>query len=311
MNTALTRKTLVLLVLLTLVWGFNWPAMKVGVSGLPGDPQSFPPLTFRAVSLGLGLPVLWVVLRLMRVPLQCPRSEWAEVLKLALPNMILWHAVVIVAVQSLSSGRAAILAYTMPVFSMMWGVMYGDRPTLRQLMGVVAAGLGVALLLSHEVSRLTGAPAAALTMLTAAALWALGTHWLRRSTTQMPLLALVLWMSILTWVVMTSLAVMLERDRWTAIPAHVMYAMVYNALGVFAFAHAAWFYLARHLPPVASSISVMLIPVLGTFSGAVLLGEALHWQDYAAVSLMVVAIAAVLLRGAPQEAPKDPQTPDR
>jgi len=294
----LTRKTLILLVLLTLVWGLNWPVMKVGVSGLPGHPEPFPPLTFRAISMGLGLPVLWAVLRLMRVPLTCPRSEWPEVVKLALPNMILWHAVVIVAVQSLSSGRAAILAYTMPVFSLMWGVTYGERPAARQLLGVGAAGLGVALLLSHEVSKLTGAPTAALTMLMAAAMWALGTHWLRRSRTQMPLLALVLWMSVLTWVVMAALATGLERDRWSTIPSHVMFSIVYNALGVFAFAHAAWFYLARHLPPVASSISVMMIPVLGTFSGAMLLGELLHWQDYAAVMLMVIAIAAVLSRRA-------------
>lgn len=292
----MNRKSLVLLILLTLVWGLNWPVMKVGVSGLPQDPQTFPPLTFRALSMGLGLPVLWVALRLMRVPLACPRSEWAEVAKLALPNMILWHAVVIVAVQSLSSGRAAILAYTMPVFSMIWGVAYGERPTWRQLLGVGAAALGVALLLSHEVSKLAGAPTAALTMLMAAALWALGTHWLRRSRTQMPLLALVLWMSVLTWVVLMALAVAWEWDRWSTIPAHVMFSIVYNALGVFAFAHAAWFYLARHLPPVASSISVMMIPVLGTFSGAYGLGESLHWQDYAAVSLMVVAIASVLSR---------------
>lgn len=292
----MNRKSLVLLILLTLVWGLNWPVMKVGVSGLPQDPQTFPPLTFRALSMGLGLPVLWVALRLMRVPLACPRSEWAEVAKLALPNMILWHAVVIVAVQSLSSGRAAILAYTMPVFSMIWGVAYGERPTWRQLLGVGAATLGVALLLSHEVSKLAGAPTAALTILMAAALWALGTHWLRRSRTQMPLLALVLWMSVLTWVVLMALAVAWEWDRWSTIPAHVMFSIVYNALGVFAFAHAAWFYLARHLPPVASSISVMMIPVLGTFSGAYWLGESLHWQDYAAVSLMVVAIASVLSR---------------
>lgn len=290
------RRTLILLVLLTLVWGFNWPVMKVGVSGLPGHPESFPPLTFRTLSMGLGLPVLALALRLMGVPLGLPRSEWREVLKLALPNMILWHAVVIVAVQSLSSGRAAILAYTMPIFSLAWGVMYGDRPSWRQLVGVAAAALGVALLLSHEFSRLTGAPSAALAMLLAAAIWALGTHWLRRSRTQLPLLTLVLWMSVLTWVVMTGLAFLWERDRWVAIPGHVLFAVVYNALGVFAFAHAAWFYLARHLPPVASSISVMMIPVLGTFSGAALLGEALHWQDYAAVSLMVLAIAAVLLR---------------
>ena len=36
------------LVLLTLVWGVNWPIMKIGVTG-------FPPLTFRALCMWLGV----------------------------------------------------------------------------------------------------------------------------------------------------------------------------------------------------------------------------------------------------------------
>jgi drug/metabolite transporter (DMT)-like permease len=38
----------------------------------------------------------------------------------------------------------------------------------------------------------------------------------------------------------------------------------------------------------------MMIPVLGVFSGAVWLGEAVHWQDWTAVVLMMVAILSVL-----------------
>ena len=52
--------------------------------------------------------------------------------------------------------------------------------------------------------------------------------------------------------------------------------------------------LARELPPIASTLSVMLIPVLGVFSGAWWLGERLHWQDWAAVALVMLAIATVL-----------------
>ena len=69
---------------------------------------------------------------------------------------------------------------------------------------------------------------------------------------------------------------------------------MFNAVLVFGFAHTAWFYLARSLPPVASTLSVMLIPVVGVFCGAWWLGEVLHWQDWAAVVLMVLSIAAVL-----------------
>ena len=39
---------------------------------------------------------------------------------------------------------------------------------------------------------------------------------------------------------------------------------------------------------MASTLSVMFIPVLGVFTGALWLGEVLHWQDWAAVVLMVV-----------------------
>ena len=72
--------------------------------------------------------------------------------------------------------------------------------------------------------------------------------------------------------------------------------MAFNAVGVFRFAHAAWFCLARSLPPVASNLSVKMIPVLGAFSGAWALGGTLHGQNYSAMMMMVVAIATALWR---------------
>ena len=70
--------------------------------------------------------------------------------------------------------------------------------------------------------------------------------------------------------------------------------MDYNALLIFGFEHEIRLVLARGLPPVASTMSVMLIPVLGTLSGAWWLNEQLRWQDGAAIVLMLVAIAAVM-----------------
>lgn len=293
----LTRRQLWLLVLLTLVWGLSWPAMKVGVSGWPAAPQPYPPLAFRALSMLLGLPILAAVMLALKVPLTLPRAQWLGVVRLAVPNMILWQAIVIVSMQSLSSGRAAILGYTMPIFAALWGVLvFGERFTLRQLFGVAAAAAGILLLLANEVGKLGGAPMAATAMLLAACIWAWGTHQMRRSTLPLPLLTLVFWMMVLTTVVMGAVSLFVERAAWAAPPPHVVWSIAYNAIAVFGFAQGAWFYLARHLPPVASSISIMMIPVLGTFSGALLLGEQLHWQDFAAMGLMVTAIAAVLLR---------------
>lgn len=294
----LDGRQLAVLALLTLVWGLNWPVMKLGVSGTPAQPAAYPPLTFRALSMVLGVPVLAAALVALRVPLTVPRREWGRTLRLTASNMLGWHVLIILALPGLSSGRAAILGYTMPVFVAVWGaLLYGLRPGPRQALSVAAAALGVVLLLSHEFARLAGSPGAVGMAVAAAAIWAFGTLQLRRAELQVPLLTMVFWMTTLTAICLALLALVFEGGQWQPPSPLVQAAVVYNAVGVFGFAHAAWFYLARTLPPLASSVSVMLIPVLGTFSGALWLGEALHWQDYAAVVLMVAAIAlAVRLR---------------
>jgi len=279
---------LALLAGLTLAWGLNWPGMKLGVS-------VYPPLTFRALSMLFGLPVLAVALLWLKVPFRVPRAHWPELTRLTLTNMVVWHLLVILSVPHLSSGRAAILGYTMPVFSALLGAaLFGERLRPRQTAGVAAAALGVVLLLWHELARVAGAPFAAAMMLVAAACWALGTQQLRRTAIALPTLTLSFWMTAATTVVMLAAAALFERAQWHVPNAAATGAIAYNAVLIFGFAHAAWFTLARSLPPVASTLSVMMIPVLGTVSGALALGEVLHWQDGAAAALMVAAIASVL-----------------
>jgi drug/metabolite transporter (DMT)-like permease len=285
---SLTRRQLWTLITLTLVWGLNWPIMKFGVTG-------FPPLTFRSLSMLVGLPVLGLALVLMKIPFRIPRSHWRELLTLAVFNMFIWHVLVILALPMLSSGRAAILGYTMPIFSAIWGVIWFNAPLrARQWLGVVAAGVGVLLLLWNELSHLSGQPVGVLMVLVAASTWAYGTQRLRHTPMPVPTLTIAFWMTAMTTVLLTVLACVFEQGRWQMPAESTQWAILYNALGVFAFAQAAWLTLARGLPPVASTLSVMFIPVLGVFTGAWLLGEVLHWQDWTAVVLMVVAIASVL-----------------
>jgi drug/metabolite transporter (DMT)-like permease len=284
----LSPQQLATLVLLTLVWGVNWPVMKLGVS-------AWPPLTFRAVSILLGVPVLALALVVLKVPFRLSRRHWRELALLTLTNMLVWHVCIILAVRSLTSGRAAILGYTMPIFSAVIGVLvFGAGLSRRGWLGVGAAAFGVALLLWHELTNLAGRPAGVALALFAACIWALGTQLLRRSRIDVPTLTLSFWMTAITGLVMGTLAAVFERGQWAVPSVPVGWAVAYNAVLIFGYAHAAWFYLARALPPVASTLSVMFIPVLGVFTGALWLGEQLHWQDWAAVALMVVAIASVL-----------------
>lgn len=284
----LTRQQLLLLVFLTLVWGFNWPMLKIGVN-------TYPPLTFRVISMWIGWPLLGLVVWRMGLSFRVPRAHFKELAVLTVTNLLVWYSLVILALPHLNSGRTAILGYTMPIFSALLGyALYKDPLKPRAVGGVVCAAVAVLLLLWHELTALSGAPGALATVLFSASIWAYGTQRMRRTPMTTPTLVIAFWMLGLVLPLMSGMAWVLESDRWGP-PLPITWGVIlYNAFGVFVFAQTAWLVLARSLPPVASTLSVMFIPIIGVFSSAHFLGEVLHFQDWGAVALIVVAIALVL-----------------
>lgn len=284
----LDRRGLILLVILTLAWGLNWPIMKLGVA-------HFPAMGFRLLCMAGGLVALGLALKLRGDSLQVPRQAWATVVKLAIPNMVIWHLFAICAVKLLSSGRAAILGYTMPIWAVVWGLLiFRERIALSAWIGIGCALAGTVLLLSGEIAALTGSPAGTLLMLVAAAGWGFGTQLMKRTRTDVPIGALTFWMLAVTLPFLAAGSLLFETG-WR-MPTGIEWAAIgYNAVVVFAYCHLVWFALARSLPPVVSSLSIMFIPVVGVFSGMWLLGETPHWQDYAAIVLMFAALSSVML----------------
>ncbi|HEY8101790.1 MAG TPA: EamA family transporter [Burkholderiaceae bacterium] len=288
--TSLTRKDWILLILLILSWGISWPIMKIGV-------RSFPPLAFRTLGMLGGLPTIWLAARLRGDSLAIPQGDIKTLIKLAIPNMMIWHLFVIFGVKMLSSGRAAILGYTMPVWAVLCGlIFFRERVTRLAWIGIGCALAGALLLLSSEFSALSGQPLGSLLVLIAAANWGYGTVLMRRTKIEMPTISITFWMLGMTTLAMAAASIVFESSAWRMPNTTEWFAIVYNALIVFGFAHVVWFQLARTLPPVASGLSVMMIPVVGVFSAAWLLGETPHWQDYGAMLLILAAMSTVLLK---------------
>lgn len=284
----MTRKDIVLLAFLILFWGLNWPVMKLSV-------REFPPLTFRTLSMIGGLAVIALAARMQRASMRIPPGKALTIAKLAIPNMLVWHSFIIIGVKLLSSGRAAILGYTMPVWAVLSGLaFFGERINSRALLGIVLAMSGAGLLLSSEFAHMTGQPLGTLFALIAAASWGLGTVLMKRTKLEMPTISLTFWMLVLTTTVMGLLSLTLERAQWRMPNTIEWSGIIYNAVIIFGYAHVVWFRLARLLPPVVSSLSVMFIPVLGTFSGAWMLGETPQWQDYVAMLLILGSMSTVM-----------------
>ena len=131
----LPRQGLLLLAALSLFWGANWPIMKMVLSEVP-------PLYFRGVCLLLGGVGMLALARVSGVSLRVPAGQWRRVLWLALFNIVGWNALVIIGVSLLPSGRAALLGYTMPLWSMTLSILFlGERLTVRDVPAAIRAEL--------------------------------------------------------------------------------------------------------------------------------------------------------------------------
>ena len=283
----LTRRDLALLILLTIFWGLNWPVMKLGV-------HDYPPLLFRAISMTGGIAVIGFMALNAGLSLKVPQRAWPRLILLTIPNMVLWHLLIMYGVKLLSSGRAAILGYTMPAWAALWGLLlFRERIGALVWIGMACALAGALLLVSGELAAMAGRPLGTLLMLAAAASWGLGSQLMKRRQIDMPVLSMLFWMLLLTLPCMVAASLALETaSRW---PNGIEWtAILYNAFITIGLCHTIWIHLARALPPVVLSLSMMPIPVIGVFSGMALLGETPRWQDYAAIVLILMALGSVL-----------------
>jgi drug/metabolite transporter (DMT)-like permease len=118
-----------------MLWGLNWPAMKFALAELP-------PLTFRALMLGFGGPGLLLVVRLSGHSIRIPPGHFWNLVSVAMTLIVIWMILSIYGLRLISSGNAAILAYSMPAWAALFGVwLLGERMTARRALGL-AAGLG-------------------------------------------------------------------------------------------------------------------------------------------------------------------------
>lgn len=285
----ITRKQLLALVAITLMWGINWPMMKFSL-------REMTPLYFRALTMSCGALWLFFFYRARGLRMLPQGSEWRTVVTLGLPNMLGWHTAAILGVKELASGRAAILGFTMPIWTVLLGTLFLDEKlTARISFAVLAVAAAIGLLISNEFGALAGRPVGIAWMELAAILWAVGTLMMRRARITLLVETLTVWMLILTSLCLWVIAFVVEPWPQWRFSAPMWGSLLYGAFINYGFSQIIWFGMARNLPPATSAMSIMAVPLVGTLAATVIVGEWPHWEDYVAMVFVMAAIAAVLL----------------
>lgn len=303
----MARAALPILVL-TLVWGCNWPVLKMGVTELA-------PLTFRGLTLPFAALGMLAVSQLSGESIRVPRALWSRLAILALFNIAGWNGLVLFGLQQIPAGRSAILAYTMPIWATMIATLFLHEPlSRRKVLGLAFGISGMAVLIGEQINLVRAAPFGALMILAAAVMWAFGTVLLRKWQLPVPQNTLSGWMMLLGWAPLLVMAPFFDPQPLTSELASLShrgwFAVVYNIFLAGTLAHWAWFTLARTLPVAVSSLSSLPVPVVGVISGIVLLGERPGAQEWIALALVVAALFTVLFQPSERRVTVAPLAPD-
>ncbi len=291
----ISRRELWLFVAVVILWGVNWPMMKMTLAELDF-------WVFRTYCLAAGL--FWFVGYNLKagITLRLPRQYWGRMLICALCNVAGWNILSAAGLNMLPSGRAGILAYTMPLWVVLLSrFMMNEALTKLRLTAITLGMAGIALLLVDEFQTLKTAPVGALLMVGAGLVWAIGIVLFKAFPKEIPTTTLMIWsFAFGGWPIVLGL-IAFGHGPWLPVASSAWAGLLFNVVIVFGFCWFAWNELVRALPAQVTGISSLAVPIVGFGSGMLLLGEKPRPFDYVALLAIVAAVSLVLK---PQRTPK-------
>lgn len=278
---------ILLAVVLALFWGFNFVVVTVALGEVP-------PLFLAAVRFALAA--------LPAVLLPRPAMPLGTLVAVSMALFVgqfafLFPAMAVGMPPGLASIALQIQAFITILFA---ALALRELPTRKQIGGGMVAFLGLALVATTVGAN--GVTAAGFILLLAAACcWSAGNVLLRRAG-KVEILSLVSWAALIATGPLLVLSLLFEGP--TRIGAGIVHldwlaagAILYIAFVSTTFGYGAWGYLLRIYPAAIAAPFSLLVPVFGTLSAALLLGETFGPARLAGMALILLGLAVVVLPG--------------
>jgi drug/metabolite transporter (DMT)-like permease len=273
------------------IWSSTYLAMRVAVRELP-------PLWMASIRFLIAGGILLAIARRRGAEWPSART-WLHNLPIGALLFVGGNGFVAIAETSVSSGGAAIVCATMPLWIGVFGAIFGTRPTAREWASLVLGFTGVVVLMGGPA--LAGKPAHVALVIASPILWALGSLLARRSRSDGPHATVVnAAVQMLAGSAVLALGGLVHGERVAAHASVTAWlAVVYLAVfgSVVAFTAYAW--LLAHVRPVVATSYAFVNPILAVLIGAALYNEPLGWTTAVANAMIVGAVMLALSRRAP------------
>lgn len=276
----------VALILLSLIWGYNWVVMKVAL-------RYASPFTFAALRTGIAAASLFAILAMLRRPLRPVKPAglaWLGLLQTTgFIGFTMWALV------SGAAGKTAVLVYTMPFWVIVFAkVTLGEHMQGAQRLAVLLAFLGLIMVISPWHPQ--GGLKSDLLAVIAGVFWAAGTLYAKiiRRQAIFDLLSLTAWQMLFGAIGLAIIAALLPAAplQWNGV---FVGALIYNVFLGNALAWFLWLYALDTLPAGVASLGTLATPVIGVLAAALQLGETPDTPEILGMLLIGVALMLISL----------------
>lgn len=285
------RLSVTLLASVVVVWGANWPILKIGLDHTT-------PLWFAVLRMVLGLVSFAVVLAPLGRLRWPARQDWPVVWSVGVLQMALFSALINVALLSVPAGRSAILAYTTPLWVTPGAMLFlGEKLTRARIMGLALGLSGVAVLfnpLSFDWSDAASVWGNVM-LLVSALVWAAAILHVRGHRWAGSPLDLAPWQFLVALPPLALLAWVVEGPPQADLSPTFLWVAAYNGPLATAFAFWAAITVTRMLPAITVSLAFLCVPVSGLVFSALMLGEGMSAGNLLGLALIAGGVAMVAI----------------
>lgn len=283
--------TYAMLAALVLLWGSNWPIIKIGLTYIP-------PLWFGFARMSLGSLCLFAALAATRRLALPARADLPIVLSVGIFQMIGHLSLMNFGLLHVEAGRSAILGYTIPLWVAPGAVLFlGERISHLKWLGLGLGFLGLAALFNPAGFDWSDRQAVIGNglLLLAALSWSVALLHVRGHVWHRSPLQLAPWQMLVAVPVLLAMALAFEGPVEVQWSPEIVAILVYNGPIATAFCYWAAVTVTRALPAATTSITLLAIPVVGVIASALALGEALTATLLAGFGLILAGLVIVNL----------------
>lgn len=280
-------------ILLCGIWGSTWAFIKIGLSDLP-------PVTFVSARFIIAIILLSFIAYFRRAKLPQTRDEWKLLATTGVLVFAVNYGLLFWGEKYISSGLAALLQATIPLFGLLIAHKYlpNEPLTLARVVGLVVGLFGVAIIFSNQLSigdvwSIWGSAA----IIVGACAAAYSNVLIKARGASFDLSILVAGQMFFGLIPLLILGFIKEGNplnlHWTRM---AVFSVLYLALVGTVAAFMLYYWLVRNMDVTNTQLISLVTPVIAVLLGVLLLDEAVTWRIILGGLGIFVGIAIMILR---------------